>query len=264
MHCGINRNNFDSIWLEADNSCKFHYTKFQNLPLKEKRGVREQVKPALIDAILDHHFPSQRIKEKLKKLGFKGTAEYFGNFLPRNDKTRKGNFGEVVTSEHLCQRYNYKMPVFKLRFMDTPNMPMRGEDIVAFEIAENKKIIAICIGETKTLEIYSKSKVKQAYKQIVKAHHSQPTSLSLICNILYERGEDDLAKQIDEILETLASKPFPRHNWIFIITGNKPIDPFGSIEEMDTVVDNLRTVSLCLPQISLFVDDVFKIFSIRS
>jgi hypothetical protein len=156
------------------------------------------------------------------------------------------------------------MPVFKLRFMDNPNMPMRGEDIVAFEITEDKKIIAICIGETKTLETYSKSKVKQAYEQIIKAHHSQPTSLSLICNILYERGEDDLAKQIDEILETLASKPFPRHNWIFIITGNKPIDPFGSIEEMDTVVDNLRTVSLCLPQISLFVNDVFKIFSIRS
>ena len=263
MHGDVNRNNFDSIWLEIDSSCNNCYTKFQNLPLKEKKGIRDHIKPALTEAILDHHFPFQRIKGKLKKLGFIGAAKYFSNSMP-NDKIRKGNFGEVITSEHLCQRYKYKMPVFKLRFMDNPNMPMRGEDIVAFEIAKNKKIIAICIGETKTLEIYSKSKVKQAYEQIVKAHHSQPTSLSLICNILYERGEDDLAKQIDGILETLASKPFPRHNWIFIITGNKPIDPFGSIEEMDTVVDNLRTVSLCLPQISLFVDDVFKIFSIRS
>lgn len=264
MHGDVNRNNFDSIWLEIDSSCNSCYTKFQNLPLKEKKGIREHIKPALIEAILDHHFPSQRIKEKLKKLGFSGAAKYFSNSLPINDKTRKGNFGEVITSEHLCQRHNYKMPVFKLRFMDNPNMPMRGEDIVAFEIAEDKKITAICIGETKTLEIYSKGKVKQAYEQIVKAHHSQPTSLSLICNILYERGEDDLAKQIDEILETLALKPFPRHNWIFIITGNKPGDPFGAIEEMDTVVDNLRTVSLCLPQISLFVNEVFKIFSIRS
>jgi len=264
MHCDINRNNFDSIWLEADNSCKFHYTKFQNLPLREKRGVREQVKPALIDAILDHHIHSQRIKEKLKKLGFKKTAEYFGNFLPKNDKIRKGNFGEVVTSEHLCQRYNYKMPVFKLRFMDTPNMPMRGEDIVAFEIGEDNKIIAICLGETKTLETYSKDKVKKAHEQLVKANHFQPISLSLICNILYERGEDDLARQIDEILETLASKPFTRHNWIFIITGNKPDDPFGFIEEMDSVVEDLRTVSLCLPQISIFINDIFKIFSTRS
>ena len=264
MHYDINRNNFDSIWLESDDSCKNCYTKFQNMSLKEKKGIREQVKPALIDAILDHHIFPQRIKEKLKKLGFKRTAEYFGNFLPKNDKLRKGNFGEVVTSEHLCQRYNYKMPVFKLRFMDNPNMPMRGEDIVAFEINEDNKIIAICIGETKTLETYIKDKVKKALEQLVKANHFQPISLSLICNILYESGEDDLARQIDEILETLASKPFTRHNWIFIITGNKPDDPFGFIEEMDSVVEDLRTVSLYLPQISLFVNDVFKIFSIRS
>ena len=156
------------------------------------------------------------------------------------------------------------MPVFKLRFMDTPNMPMRGEDIIAFEIGKDNKIIAICIGETKTLETYSKDKVKKAHEQLVKANHFQPISLSLICNILYESGKDDLARQIDEILETLASKPFTRHNWIFIITGNKPNDPFGCIEEMDRVVEDLRTVSLCLPQISLFINDIFKIFSTRS
>ena len=61
MHCDINRNNFDSIWLEADNSCKFHYAKFQNLPLKEKKGIREYIKPALTEAILDHHFPCQKM-----------------------------------------------------------------------------------------------------------------------------------------------------------------------------------------------------------
>jgi hypothetical protein len=74
MYCDVNRNNFDSKWLEIDSSCNDCYTKFQNLPLKEKKGIRDHIKPALTEAILDHHFPSQRIKGKLKKLGKEGSG----------------------------------------------------------------------------------------------------------------------------------------------------------------------------------------------
>jgi hypothetical protein len=84
MYCDVNRNNFDSIWLEIDSSCNSCYTKFQNLPLKEKKGIRDHIKPALTEAILDHHFPFQRIKGKLKKLGFSGAAwrsNYFRTFM---------------------------------------------------------------------------------------------------------------------------------------------------------------------------------------
>ncbi len=253
----INRDNFDALWLESDNSGK-GYTKFQHLPVKEKGSVREFVKPALVEAILDHHIHRQRIKGVLKRLGFVEAAKYFSSHLPRNDKTRKGNFGEVVASEHLRQRYGYKMPVFKLRFMDNPNVPMRGEDVVAFEIAENNKITAICIGEAKTLERYAQAKVKEAHERLVTAYHPHPVTLSLISNILHERGDHDLAAQIDMIIETLALKPFPRHNWLFVITGDKPRDPFSPIEKIDGVVENLRTVSLHLPQLSLFVKEIFE------
>lgn len=263
MDYDVNRDNFDALWLEPDNSGK-GYTKFQHLPVKEKGGIRESVKPALIEAIFDHHFPRQRIKGALKRLGFVEAAKYFSSYLPRDDKTRKGNFGEVVASEHLRQRYRYKMPVFKLRFMDNPNMPMRGEDIIAFERAEDNKITAICFGETKTLERYNRYHVEKAYERLDIAYHPYPVTLSLICNILHERGDHGLAEQIDVILETLNLKPFPRHNWLFIITGNQPCDPFAPIEEIDNVVENLRTVSLHLPRLSLFINEIFKNPDIRS
>jgi len=263
MDYDVNRDNFDAFWLEPGDSDK-GYAKFQHLPVKEKEGVRKSVKVALIEAILDHHFHCETIKGALERLGFVKAAEFFSTRLPKEERTRKGNFGEVVASEHLRQRYGYKMPVFKLRFMDNPDMPMRGEDIVAFEIAEDNKITAICIGEAKTLERYNQNQVEKAHKRLVIAYHPYPVTLSLISNILHERGAHDLAEQIDVILETLGLRPFPRHNWLFVITGDQPRDPFGPIEEIDSVVENLRTVSFHLPRLSLFINEVFENPDIRS
>lgn len=263
MDYDVNRDNFDALWLESDNSGK-GYTKFQHLPVKEKEGIRESVKPAIIEAILNHHFHRKRIEGALEKLEFVEAAKHFRTFLPKKERIRKGNFGEVIASEHLRQRYGYEIPVFKLRYMDTPKMPMRGEDIVAFEIAENNKITTICIGEVKTLERYNRARVLEAHKRLIVAYHPYPTTLSLISNILYERGDNDLAEQIDVILEILSLKPFPRHNWLFVITGNQPRDPFGPIEEIDSVVENLRTVSFHLPRLSLFVNEIFENLDIWS
>jgi hypothetical protein len=256
------RENYDAFWLERDDFDK-EYAKFQHLPVKEKKGAREFVKSAIAEAILDHHFHRQRINAALKRLGFEKAARYFSTLLPKEDKTRKGNFGEVIASEHLCQRYGYKMPVFKLRFMDTPKMPMRGEDIVAFKIEDNK-IAAICIGEAKTLEDYSTAKVIEAHERLDAAYHPYPITLSLISNILYEKNDHDLAGQIDVILETLGLRSFPRDNWIFIITGDQPHDPLGPIEEIDGIVENLRTVSLHLPRLSYFIKEIFENPGIRS
>lgn len=263
MDYDINRDNFDAFWLESGDSSK-GYNKFKHLPVKEKKGARESVKLALSKAVLDHHFHRERIKGALERLGFPEAAEFFSTCLPKKGNTRKGNFGEVVASEHLRQRYGYKMPVFKLRFMDNPDMPMRGEDIVAFEVAEDNRITAICLGEAKTLGSYNRSKVEEAHKRLFIAYHPYPVTLSLISNILHERGDHDLANQVDNILEILVSKPFRQHNWIFIITGDQPSDPFGFIEKIDTVVKNLTTVSLYLPQLSSFINEIFENPDIRS
>ena len=256
MNFGVNRDNFDSFWLEPYGYDK-KYAKFKHFPVKEKDGARQNVKSALIHAVFDHHISSQAVEGALERLGFAEAAKYLCGRLPREQKTRKGNFGEVVACEHLSQRYGYKLPVFKLRFMDNPDMPMRGEDIVAFEITEDNKITAICIGEAKTLEDYDRRQVEKAHNRLFTAYHPYPISLLLISNILHERGDHDLAEQIDIILETLTLRSFPRHNWIFIITGNRPRDAFNPIEEMDTVVENLRTVNLHLPKLSSFIDEIF-------
>jgi hypothetical protein len=262
MTYDVKRDNFDGVWLEPEGSAKKHI-KFQHFPMKEKEGIRGYIRPALIEAILDHHFHRRTISGALKRLGYEKAAKYFRTRLPKGNKTRKGNFGEVVASEHLCQRHGYRMPIFKLRFRDNPDMPMRGEDIIAFELGEGNKITAICIGEAKTLEHYNRNQLKNAHERLVMAYHPYPVTLSLISSILYERGDDDLAEQIDIILETLALRPIPRHNWLFIITGDKPPELLTSIEEMQSLVENLKVVTLHLPRLSLFVNEIFENPGIR-
>ncbi len=148
------------------------------------------------------------------------------------------------------------MPVFKLRYMDHPNMPMRGEDLVAFRLSDEGVIAGLCVGEAKTLRQFRPQEVRDAHIRLRQAYHPHPVSLLLISSILHTQGSP-LAEQIDTILETLALRPFPRDNWIFIITGNDPSDPFSAIEVADDVLENLTCVNLCLTELETIIQDAF-------
>ena len=220
--------------------------------------MRDLVKPHLSAAIVDHHTHRGRVARLLADLGYKETAAEIATRLPQSDRARKGNFGEVVASEHLCQRHGYAMPVFKLRFRDHQNLPMRGEDIVAFATAVNGTITKVCIGEAKTLVTFAGQTVISAHERLEKTYRPTPETLHMIAEILYDRGNVELAHEMDLILQRLAAKAIERENWIFVITDNAPADPFGDIEALQTVVPNLHCVNLRLPGLSQFVTNLFE------
>lgn len=253
----ISRENFDSFWLE---SCRpnENYTKFKHLPMKEKKDSRNYIKESLTKAIIDHHIHHKKIKYGLKNLGYEKAAQYFSSMLPKDEKTRKGNFGEVIASEHLRQRYHFNMPIFKLRYADNPMISMRGEDIIAFKISKNNKITAICIGEAKTLKKFRQNKIKDAHDRLVIAYRPNPISLSLISTILYEKNQNELANEIESILQDICKKTVYKYNWIFLITGNNPLDPFSYLQNLDKILDNLNVVNLYLPELTTFVNDIFE------
>lgn len=249
----IDRDNFDIVWLEHYNNKR--YANFNGFYLKEKDDIHEQVKIPLSDVIIDHHMHPDDL-ECLFELGYEDLAEGIDASLPKPDKVKTGNFGEVISSEHLCQRYGYEMPVFKLRYMDTPYMPMRGEDIIAFKI-QNDDIKAICVGEAKTSANYNGSKVKEAHQKLLDIQNVRPISLTLIINILWDKNPD-LARNIRKLLANLGFKDIPKHNWIFIITGNKPRDPFKPIGDMTLVASNLNMVSIFVRDIKNFIEEIYE------
>lgn len=252
MNPEINRNNFDEHWLEYESNSD--NTKFIECILIEKQGSRELIKDALKQAILEHHFPINTIKRCLEKLDFKQLAED----LP-DGATMKGNFGEVIASEHLCQCYNYQMPIYKLRYRDSP-MPMRGEDVVAFKI-KDEIITGITIGEAKFMADFRPSEVKNAHEKLEKTYIIKPYTLSQIQFILDDKGDElslKLASQISDIGGKLGDNEFPRENWIFIVSGEKKDEPFNNLKSIE-VVENLRVFVLYLENLIEFTEEVFKI-----
>ena len=249
------RHNFDEIWFVASNA-RGGYTQFRHCPVEEN-AARVRVKRAITEAIVDHHITPEVLEGALTRRGFTKTKAFLMERLPTEARTRTGNFGEVLASEHLRQRHGYDMPVFKLRYMDNPQMPMRGEDLVAFRLGKKKSITALCVGEAKAMQTFDSREVNDAHARLKTAYHPHPVSLMMISSILHDR-KDKLAEQVDIILETLGTKPIRRENWIFIITGNTPRDPFSDIQADANVVENLTCVDVVLENLSDFVTDIFS------
>lgn len=72
-----------------------------------------------------------RIAETFYKLENPECAKMILSLMPTSHKTRVGDIGEILATEWVdgCD-YGYRVPIKKLRWKDTPNMPMKGVDIV--------------------------------------------------------------------------------------------------------------------------------------
>src|SRR5262249_52285587 len=125
----------------------------------------------------------------------------------------------------------------------------------AFRIS-GTAITALCVGESKAMQTFDSREVKDAHTRLKTAYHPHPVSLMMISSILHDRN-DKLAEQVDIIIETLGTKPIRRENWIFVITGNRPRDPFSDIQSDAAVVENLTCVDVVLENLSDFVTEVF-------
>lgn len=260
----INRTNYDSFWLEKIEPPNTS-TKFNSFILKEKPLSRELVKNSIVEAIIFHHVPDMtfsEIEKSLRDLEFEEVFEQVSHHLPKKDKNKKGNFGEVISAEHLCQKYGYEMPVFKLKYSTNPDMPMHGEDVISFEIEDNS-INTICICEVKTLSDYNSGKVRKAHAQLKDIENVSPLALSLIQQVLSDRNDYVLFKQVKELSAKLGLKDFPRHNWIFILTGDLHHDPFATLERLEDGIDDLTVVNIHLPMISDFVNEIFRMCGVN-
>lgn len=250
------RDTFDLHWLDVDDTSVAGRT-FKQYRGIERTGSRKIIQPLLAQAIHDHHINRSRIADRLKALDNTQAAEFFAEEMPRSANTRKGNFGEVVASEHLIQRYGFAMPVLKLRYRDSHNLPMRGEDIVAFEVDNDGRIVQLAIGEAKAIVLFRRATVREAHARLKSAFNPRPMTLSMLANILYDRGEDSLGQQLDDISIALTKGDFPRSHWIFLINETQPDDPFAVLVDNEEALADLCCVAVRLERLSCFVDELF-------
>jgi len=171
-----------------------------------------------------------------------------------------GNFGEIVASEYLRQMLGYEIPVYRLRYNPNPESSMKGDDVLGFKFGNvdgsGREII---VGESKARQKFSRSAVEDAYQQLAKSsRRPHPISLTFIANILRLEGQPEKADAILSYLE-LSGSNLPRKSWLlFLVTGNRPNDPFGCLQKRDDIVGNLIVANAHIEGLAKWVDRLFE------
>lgn len=251
-------NEFIARWLE-NGGREQEYRKFRYAPLSEREGMRRVIFKSLAQTIIVYHNDPTEFSEIIARLGYEQAVQQFDK-RPKVDKTRKGNFGEIIACEYLRQVEGYDLPVYRLRWNPNPDTSMRGEDAITFKFGNSDGTgREICITEAKVMAQYSGDTIQEAHKQLCAEHRPRPNSLPFIYSCLRERGEVEKANTVLDFLDRSLPHSPVRRNFLMVITGNQPQDPFRVVEDADEVVSNLTASNLSLSQLTEFVNELFEV-----
>jgi len=255
----ITTDNFIIYWLAGSSSNK--YKKFRHLELVETNEVREYILDPLTVVIFVHHNDPEEFKQNLQYLGYPEASRELDR-RPRDENIRKGNFGEVLASEYLKQKEGYLIPVYRLRYSQHSDVSPPGDDVLAFKLDQKKgSKKEICIAEVKVRNRFRANAVKEAYEKIDKSYSGlrpRPKSLLFVISILRKEKKDDIADELLNLLNRTGDESFIERHIIFLITGNKPRNPFDVIESIEKPVPNLTVMNLTLNELTEFVNTVFE------
>ena len=221
--------------------------------LSEKNENREQAIETIANWLVTYHLSKSKStalckKQKiLEKYDFEEYAKSLHVF-PNADKTKKGNFGEVILTEYLSQVSEIKVLIFKLHYNPNVDQSMKGDDVLL--ISENK----IILGESKFRATPTKEAVEEA-SQLMSNTLALPMSLGFISDILFEQGQVELAEGILDIQYRMSRTNFDIKNIGFLLS-TKLVK--GHVERnMDSSNQNFLFISLGINNPVEFMDLAF-------
>lgn len=222
--------------------------------LSEKSDQREKAIETVAKWLVTYHLSKSKSMElrKKQKILVKYNFEEYAKSLhvfPNEDKTKKGNFGEVILTEYLSQVSGIKVLVFKLHYNPNVDQSMKGDDVLLID--ENK----IILGESKFRATPSKEAVKEA-SHLMSDTLALPMSLGFIAEILFEQGQQELAEKIYDIQYRMSRTDFDIKNIGFLLS-TKLVK--GHVERnMDSSNQNFLFISLGLDNPVEFMNLAFS------
>ena len=194
--------------------------------LTERESGRDETLKDLYDRVLNHYISDAEIAAFVETLGFPQAAESIRELLPMNAIGRSGDLGEILATEFVEERLEFKVPVKKLRYKDHRDMPMRGDDLIAVAY-DNKKRLRILKGEAKSARSLSEATVARARERL-EEDHGRPSAHSLIfvARKLIE-SENSGRKELGEDILRATNKPVPKRrlaHFLFTLSGNEVRD----------------------------------------
>lgn len=176
--------------------------------LSQDNDSHEETVEQLRGALIRHHTSDEmrerdrRKREALRQLGYPITDDEVYRF-PRTDKTRKGNLAEVFLAEYISADSSASLPIYRLRYNPNIDQSMKGDDVLVFDF--NSDPVRILIGEAKFRSTPSRASVEDIIKGLIRSHKTGlPSSLQFVADRLFEAGNDDLGRQVENCALLMA------------------------------------------------------------
>ena len=183
------------------------------------------------------------------------------HYLPYSDWTRKGNLGEILLCEYIHEITHYVQHVAKLRYNPNVEQSMKGDDVLLFNPSDVHS--DVIYGESKIRKTPDKDVVPEIVNNL-QGNKKFPTSINFVIQILRDRGQDDLADELDELLCEIADKKVSvRHvGWLMSSKGTT-ISSDVLLRTQDALElepdANLVFVAVGIDNVQQFVDDVYDV-----
>lgn len=153
---------------------------------------------AMTQWIVDHHVKPEYIESDRKRreaLARQGLTDPSRSRLPISDKTRKGNWAEILLAEYVAASCGAQLPVYRLRYNPNVDQSMKGDDVLAFDLDSDP--IRVLVGEAKFRSTPSKAVVEELVMALVKSHSGNiPASLQFVADRLFDSNQNELGEKV--------------------------------------------------------------------
>lgn len=194
--------------------------------LKELRSVRPRIKALLNNIVQTHYRDPQRVEALLNRLGYAEAAKRLNEYLPLTARARSGDIGEILATEYVNRRLPFRVPIFRLRWKDGREMPLRGDDLIAIKGTSGN--LQLLKGEIKSRRKLTSTTIRDALGQLRK-NSNRPSghTLNYLVDRLIEIGDNTTAELLDRHIDSrLASEDI--YHLLFTLSANDPSNLFDT------------------------------------
>lgn len=150
-----------------------------------------------IAALLPDHYLGEKAMRGLKK---NKAAKKLRAHLPETRQIQSGDLGEILATDYTEEYTGYVVPIRKLRYKTSRNMPAYSEDAIGVRAEEQNETLELLKVEAKSGKRVDESVLKKARQQLDdNGGKISVEGLSMVASRLREDGRIKLGNKLDDL-----------------------------------------------------------------
>jgi len=177
------------------------------------------VKAKIQEELAASYLDPWEFEELFKSTDMASVFEYLRKkHFPKDEKTKKGNFGETIAMVWVRDKLGYEVPLVKRRWAMNKERSQHGEDVIGFIFTKKGKDKLIIVEAKFYLDQVPKA-IKIAHETISKCiSATECYSLHAIMSLFQERSDRDKYARVKALFNDYRGVHYEKMGAIFILT----------------------------------------------